>query len=250
MPFPPTDRGGATRRDRASDIRTVRGVRPSLGADRVRHTLARLIAANSRCSVFGISAVRWLGVASMLALVLEVTGAEIEPRRVCPPGKYRFVVTEGGLADKAVAAETLTIDNGAVSIASACGRVSSGVKVHRDRTRVRAAWRSCSGSRRTYRMTAHITGTLCTQLMGRVNEGARWQRRFAGVLMSCDRAYPGGDARLDEELRAAVAAALPETKDSWDDVHDFTHFVRPIQARVGCALPDERWSRLRLPSGR
>ena len=185
----------------------------------------------------------------MLALALEVTGAEIEPRRVCPPGKYRFVVTEGGLADKAVAAETLTIDNGTVSIASACGHVSSGVKVHRDRTRVRAAWRSCSGSRHPYRMTAHITGTLCTQLMGRVNEGARWQRQFAGVLMS-DRAHPGGDARLDEELRAAVAAALPEAKDSWDDIHDFTHFVRLIQARVGCALPDERWSRLRLPSGR
>lgn len=199
--------------------------------------------------MFDMSAVCWLGVASMLALALEVTSAETEPRRVCPPGKYRFVVTEGGLADKAVAAETLTIDNGTVSIASACGHVSSGVKVHRDRTRVRAAWRSCSGSRHPYRMTAHITGTLCTQLMGRVN-GARWQRQFVGVLMSCDRAYPGGDARLDEELRAAVAAALPEAKDSWDDIHDFTHFVRLIQARVGCALPDERWSRLRLPSGR
>jgi len=45
----------------------------------------------------------------MLALALEVTSAETEPRRVCPPGKYRFVVTEGGLADNAVAAETLTI---------------------------------------------------------------------------------------------------------------------------------------------
>ena len=64
--------------------------------------------------------------------------------------------------------------------------------------------------------------------------GAGEQGRFTATMPQCDDAPPP-----DEQLDAAVAAALGQVKNPWGDADDFFRVMLLTQAKLGCAIVEK-----------